>query len=259
MISEEMRVKLLDRLNDNQSEAVQSLAGANLVIAGAGSGKTAVLIRRVAYLIAEGVVPGNILCLTFTNKAAGEMNKRVRDLLNEVGIDMPFVAPWQNDYVRAPLLCTFHSLGVRVLREFGSKIDLKEEFNILDTDDQKKIVKEILKELNIDQKRVAPKLVLYFISQCKQELLIPEESKKLTKEFPKEFHTIYKIYQEKLNSSHVVDFDDLIMRTFLVIRDNEDVRSVLQDRWKHVMVDEFQDTNQAQFELIKLLSPPELL
>jgi DNA helicase-2/ATP-dependent DNA helicase PcrA len=175
--------EILSGLNSKQTEAVLSLNNATLVIAGAGSGKTAVLTRRVAYLIAKDVVPGRILCLTFTNKAAKEMNDRVRNLLSKVDIHLPFSPIWQNDYLNNPLLCTFHSLGVRLLREFGKSIDIKSDFNILDTDDQKKIIKDILKELNVDQKNVQPSLISYFISQCKQELLLAKDSKKLSKDF----------------------------------------------------------------------------
>jgi DNA helicase II / ATP-dependent DNA helicase PcrA len=255
----ETQYKILDNLNDRQKEAVLSTTGSNLVIAGAGSGKTAVLTRRVAYLISQGVTPGQILCLTFTNKAAAEMNKRVRSLLLSVGIDLPQVAPWQQNYLLNPLLCTFHSLGVRILREFGDKIDLKKEFSILDSDDQKKIVRRILKDLNVSEKNLQPSLAVYFISQCKQESLIASESRKLTKEFLPIFHQIYAKYEAELKASQVVDFDDLILLPYQILSQHQDVRQALRDRWSHVMVDEFQDTNPAQFEFIKLLMPVESL
>ena len=258
-ILNETEEKILENLNTRQIESVTSLEGSTLVIAGAGSGKTAVLTRRVAYLISQGEIPGQILCLTFTNKAAKEMNERVRKLLEEVNINLPNIPPWQNDYFRIPLLATFHSLGVRILREFGEEIDLKKEFTILDTEEQKKIIKQIQKELNIDQKNLQPSLVSYFISKCKQELLTPQDSHKISQDYLPVFHQIYKKYTEVLKKNQAVDFDDLILMPYLILRDSKKVRETLQNRWTHIMIDEFQDTNPAQFELVKLLIPKEIL
>jgi len=254
-----MSSQILDGLNGRQIEAVTAITGSTLVIAGAGSGKTSVLTRRCAYLISQDVQPGQILSLTFTNKAAAEMNARVTELLSSLGVNIYPPKPWQNDYTQAPLLCTFHALGVRLLREFGEKIDLKSTFSIIDNDDQKKIIKDILKAKDLDPKTVSPDLVLYFIGQCKQELLTASDSRRLTKEFLPVFHQIYSSYEQTLRLSQVVDFDDLILRPYLILRDNEDVRNTLQNRWSHIMVDEFQDTNQAQFELVRLLAPEELI
>lgn len=250
---------LLKGLNNKQHEAVESITGSTLVIAGAGSGKTAVLTRRVAYLISKGQTPGDILCLTFTNKAAREMNERVRSLLESINIQLPYVPPWKEDYTTNPLLTTFHSLGVRILREFGEKINLRPEFSILDTDDQKKIIRQLFKELNVDKKKIQPNLVSYFISQCKQELLESKNSNRVSKDFLPIFHQIYKRYEETLNESSVVDFDDLLLKPYLLLRDNPEILELLQRRWPHIMIDEFQDTNEAQFELIKLLQPLNLL
>lgn len=250
---------LLNGLNEKQAQAVQRTEGATLVIAGAGSGKTMVLTRRVAYLIEQGVTPGQILCLTFTNKAAGEMNQRVRKLLAENGFNLPHVPVWKEEYVSAPLLCTFHSLGVRLLREFGELADLKKEFTILDSDDQKRIAREIIKELNLDSKTYQPNPFVYFVSQCKQELLTADKSSQVSRDFLPVFHQFYRLYEQKLTDNHSVDFDDLLLLPYLILRDNPDVLEIVQDRWHHVMVDEFQDTNQAQFELVKLLSPKNLL
>jgi DNA helicase II / ATP-dependent DNA helicase PcrA len=255
----ETQSKILHNLNDRQMEAATSITGSTLVIAGAGSGKTAVLTRRVAYLIAQGVQPGRILCLTFTNKAAAEMNKRVRQLLEEVDINLPYVPVWQEDYLQNPLLCTFHSLGVRILREFGDLLDLRKEFTILDSDDQKKLIREILKDLNVSEKNLQPSLAQYFISQCKQELLTSPESRKISKDFLPIFHQVYAKYEEKLRSNQAVDFDDLLLLPYLIMRDNQNALDVLRQRWYHVMIDEFQDTNQAQFEIVKLLAPPQSL
>lgn len=251
--------RLFENLNDRQREAIRSLEGSTLVIAGAGSGKTAVLTRRVAYLIFKGVTPGSILCLTFTNKAAREMQERVRTILESVGILLPFVPPWIDDYTQTPLISTFHSLGIRLVREFGHLLDYKSGVTILDDDEQKKIIRGILKDRNISEKTLPPKLVSYFISQCKQELLRAQDSKRLTKDYLPVFHQVYGEYEKHLQSNNCVDFDDLLLIPYLLLSDHADVRTVVQNRWTHVLVDEFQDTNQAQFELVRLIIPPEML
>ncbi len=255
----DLQESLLHNLNDRQKQAVMQTTGSTLVIAGAGSGKTAVLTKRCAFLIAKGVEPGKILSLTFTNKAAGEMRLRVERELNSKGIYLPSIPPWKEDYTNQPLLCTFHSLGVRLLREFGEEIGVKKEFNIIDPDDQKKIIKKILKDLDISEKVVNPKLVSYFITQCKQELLTASQSRKLSKEFLPVFHKCYRKYEEELHDSQVVDFDDLLLLTYKLLSENEGVLDILRQRWTHLQIDEFQDTNQAQFEIVKLLSPVSLL
>jgi DNA helicase II / ATP-dependent DNA helicase PcrA len=251
--------KILENLNSNQRKAVETVTGSTLVIAGAGSGKTAVLARRVAYLIANGELPGRILCLTFTNKAGGEMNHRVETILRSIDYELPQIAPWQTDYINKPLICTFHSLGVRLLREFGEKQNLKKEFNILDTDEQKKIIRQIQTDLNIDTKKMNPNQALYFISQCKQELLLSKNSRQIKKEYMLVFHQIYAKYEQILEKNQTVDFDDLILKPYLLLRDNQEILEIIQNRWWHILVDEFQDTNQSQFELVKLLCPPNLL
>lgn len=250
---------IFDGLNNKQLESVKAVSGSNLIIAGAGSGKTSVLTKRVAYLISEGTIPGTILCLTFTNKAAKEMRFRVFEMLKKIGLGFEEVPVWKNDYLNQPLLSTFHSLGVRLLREFGQSINLSSNFTILNTDDQKKIVKDILKELNIDQKNLQPSLALYFISLCKQELLLAKDSAKCSKEFLPVFHKIYNHYEKYLQENQVVDFDDLILLSYIILNNNPEIQEVLQNRWHHIMVDEFQDTNPAQFAIIKLLCPPKIL
>lgn len=248
---------ILNNLNEQQQKAVESIYGETLVIAGAGSGKTAVLTRRCAFLIVSGALPGSILSLTFTNKAAAEMNHRMRTLLKEIGIDLPFVPSWANDYSQAPLFCTFHSLGVRLLREFGDRIELRPQFNILDSDDQTKMMREILKEMNVDSKQLTPSYALYFVSQCKQELLTPSESSQLDRDFLPTFHNAYARYWNRCRTQNVVDFDDLIFLPYLILRDNQEILEICHKRWKHIQIDEFQDTNTAQFQLIYLLYPPE--
>lgn len=245
--------KILENLNPNQKEAVKTQSGETLVIAGAGSGKTAVLTRRCAYLIKCGENAGSILCLTFTNKAAAEMNERLEKLLQEVDIFLPKTKSWDFNYEVRPLLCTFHSLGVKLLREFGEKLGLQKTYSILDSEDGQKIIKNILKDKNLDPKQYSPKLISHFISQCKQELLMSKDSYKLKSEYPPIIHKIYHDYEQHLKANNAVDFDDLIMLPYFLLKENGDVRKILQNRWKHIMVDEFQDTNSAQFEFIKLL------
>ncbi len=246
---------LTGKLNDKQKSAVKSITGQTLVIAGAGSGKTAVLTRRCAYLICLGVTPGKILSLTFTNKAAAEMNKRIKEILTEIGINLPVLPPWKEDYLSNPLFCTFHSLGVRILREFGQVLGYKKEFTILDKEDHLKLIRSIMKEMNLDQKQILPSLVSHFIGLCKQELLTAENSHLLSKEFLPVFHKIYAQYEERLKNNQSVDFDDLVIIPYLILKNNPEIRKICQDRWTHVQVDEFQDTNKAQFEIIKLLYP----
>ena len=256
MSKTEWRNLLTDKLNDKQKSAVKSIEGETLVIAGAGSGKTAVLTRRCAYLICLGVVPGSILSLTFTNKAAAEMNKRIKEILAEIGVNLPIIPPWKEDYLSNPLFCTFHSLGVRILREFGQSLGYKKEFTILDKEDHLKLIRSIMKEMNLDQKQILPSLVSHFIGLCKQELLTAENSSLLSKEFLPIFHGIYAKYEDRLRKNQSVDFDDLVILPYLILRDNETARNICQNRWRHVQIDEFQDTNKAQFAMVKLLYPP---
>jgi DNA helicase II / ATP-dependent DNA helicase PcrA len=250
---------ILEGLNNNQVDAVNTLSGATLVIAGAGSGKTAVLTRRVANLILNGTRGGSILCLTFTNKAAKEMNMRVSKLLAAAGVRIPTIRVWEYDYSTSPLLCTFHSLGVRLLKEYGEKIGLKPEFTVIDEDDRKKIIKELIKDNNLDPKKVQVSFIGYFFSQCKQELTTYDNSVKQFPDYPPFMHKIYAQYEQKLKNNNCVDFDDLIFKTYLMLEGNPDVVKDLNDRWGHIMVDEYQDTNQAQFKIIELLAPSSLI
>jgi DNA helicase II / ATP-dependent DNA helicase PcrA len=250
---------ILEGLNKNQIEAVNTLSGATLVIAGAGSGKTAVLTRRVANLILNQVSGGEILCLTFTNKAAKEMNFRVQNLLQHSGFRIPPIRVWEYDYTKSPLLCTFHSLGVRLLKEFGEGIGLKPEFTVIDEDDRKKIIKELIKDNNLDPKKVQVSFVGYFFSQCKQELVTYDISSSEFPDYPPFMHKLYSQYEQKLKNNNSVDFDDLIFKTYLMLEKNPQVVEIINNRWTHIMVDEYQDTNQAQFKLVELLAPSKLI
>ena len=234
---------LLDELNDKQYEAVTTMDGPSLVIAGAGSGKTKVLTHKIAYLIGEkGVKPWNILAITFTNKAANEMKERVRNLVGEVADDI-----WMG---------TFHSICVRILRKTIDKLGFDSSFIIFDTSDQKTMIKKILKEQNLDDKIFTDKSVLYEISNAKNEMLTPAQyAARNNGDFRKEkIAEIYSIYQRKLKENNAIDFDDIINFTIEILLDNPDILEFYSDKFKYVLVDEYQDTNKAQFTLVTLLA-----
>ena len=235
--------ELLDKLNTPQREAVEHINGPLLVLAGAGSGKTRVLTHRIAYMIGEmGVSPWSILAITFTNKAAREMAQRVEALVGSIANDM---------WVR-----TFHSACVRILRHDIDKIGYDTRFNIIDSDDQKSLVKECLKELGFDEKQFPPRSVLGEISFAKDNLYTPEEyALNLADDYRKrQIARIYMLYQEKLRVANDLDFDDLIMLTVKLFRENPDILEFYRNKFRYVLVDEFQDTNKAQNELVILLA-----
>ncbi len=234
---------LLSGLNDIQREAALHFEGPLLILAGAGSGKTRVLTHRIAYLIEERQInPYNILALTFTNKAAREMRERVDQIVT-------FGA--QNVWVS-----TFHSTCVRILRRYIDHLGYDRRFTIYDTDDQKTLMKNICKELNIDTKKFRERTFLNAISSAKDELKTPEQyADEIAKEHKdKIFGTVYKKYQKNLKKNNALDFDDLIMLTVQLFRENKDVLSYYQERFQFLMVDEYQDTNTAQFTLLSLLA-----
>jgi len=234
---------LIDNLNDKQKEAVLATEGPCLVIAGAGSGKTKVLTHKIAYLMAEkNIKPWNILAITFTNKAANEMKERVQKLVGDAANDM-----W---------IGTFHSICVRILRKFIDRIGFDTSFIIFDTSDQKTVVKECLKELKIDDKLYTDKSVMYDISNAKNDMLEPKEyAIKYTGDYRKEtIAKIYDLYQRKLKENNAIDFDDIINFTIKILNENDDILDMYIDKFQYVLVDEYQDTNKAQFTLVKLLA-----
>ena len=235
--------ELLEKLNKQQREAAMHIDGPLLVLAGAGSGKTRVLTTRIAYMIGEmGVSPWNILAITFTNKAAKEMAQRVENLIGADAADM---------WVR-----TFHSACVRILRRDIDRLGYDTRFNIVDTDDQKSLVKECLRELGIDEKQLPPRSVMSEISFAKDNLLEPNEyALDYADDFrKKQIARVYMMYQKKLCAANDLDFDDLIMLTVKLFRENPDVLEFYRDRFRYILVDEYQDTNKAQNELIILLA-----
>ncbi len=234
---------LLQNLNEQQQEAVRTVDGPLLIIAGAGSGKTRVLTNRTAYLIKEcGVAPWNILAVTFTNKAAGEMRERIDDLVG-FGSDGIWVA-------------TFHATCVRILRRFIDRLGYGTNFTIYDSDDQKIVVRDVCKRLQIDTKLMKERVFLNAISSAKDELIGPEEFERRAGSDYKEqrIALVYRAYQETLKKSNALDFDDLIRLTVELFQLDAQVLDYYREKFRYIMVDEYQDTNTAQFELIRLLA-----
>ena len=235
--------ELLNELNDKQLEAVVQTEGPCLVIAGAGSGKTKVLTHKIAYLLHEkNVKPWNILAITFTNKAAKEMKERVEKLVGNAADDM-----W---------LGTFHAICVRILRRYIDRIGFDTSFAIFDTTDQKTLVKQCIKELDLDDKMFTDRSVLSEISNAKNEMLEPENyAARVNGDFRKEkIAEVYKMYQSRLKKNNAIDFDDIINFTIKILTNNPDVLEYYMDKFHYVLVDEYQDTNKSQFTLVTLLA-----
>ena len=206
-------------------------------------GKTKVLTHKIAYLIGEKhVAPWNILAITFTNKAANEMKERVANLIGDIANDM-----W---------IGTFHSICVRILRKYIDRIGFTSSFVIFDTSDQKSIVKECMKELKIDDKMFTERSLMSAISNAKNDMLEPEDYEKMTNnEFRKEIISkVYTLYQKKLRENNALDFDDIINYTIKILMSEADALEYYSEKFKYVLVDEYQDTNKAQFTLITILS-----
>ncbi|MCC5910544.1 MAG: DNA helicase PcrA [Clostridiaceae bacterium] len=233
----------LSHLNDMQRRAVEHTEGPLLVLAGAGSGKTRVLTHRISYLVQEkGVSPYGILAITFTNKAAKEMKERIESLLGG-----NYNSMW---------VSTFHSACVRLLRSEIDKIGYEKNFVIYDPTDQQTVIKECLKKLNLDDKQFAPRAVLGSIGKAKDQLVTPDE---YTKVFGNDFRNakieeLYRMYQKRLKGNNALDFDDLIMKTVQLFNDNPTVLNYYQHKFQYILVDEFQDTNMAQYTLVSMLA-----
>ena len=235
--------ELLTSLNDKQQEAVRHFEGPLLILAGAGYGKTRVLTYRIAYLIEEHQInPYQILALTFTNKAANEMRERVDHIV-------PYGS--QNIWVS-----TFHSTCVRILRRYIDHLGYERNFTIYDSDDQRALMKDICKHLNIDTKKYKEKTFLNAISSAKDKLITPEQyADEVAKDYNKKiFGTVYKEYQKRLRHNNALDFDDLIMLTVQLFQSNAEVLDYYQQRFQFILVDEYQDTNAAQFTFLSLLA-----
>ncbi len=242
MDTQEIR-KHFSRMNDMQQKAVFHTEGPLLILAGAGSGKTTVLVNRIAYILQCGLCePWQILAITFTNKAATELKERICKSVPEGGADI-----WAS---------TFHSTCARILRRFGDRIGYGSHFTIYDTDDQRRLMKDILKELSVDEKMLPHRKVLAAISSAKDEMKSPEQMK-AESAFDVRQQTIakaYGIYQKKLKDANAMDFDDMLLNTVLLFEEHKDVLELYQRQFRYIMVDEYQDTNRVQYRFVSLLA-----
>jgi len=236
--------KLLKTLNEAQKKAVQKTTGPLLVMAGAGSGKTKVLTHKIAYLMELGVNPKNILAVTFTNKAADEMKERINSLSFSLNLNSSSLN-----------IGTFHHICLKILRKHAKVLGYKSNFVIFDSDDQKSLIKNILKELRVDAEKFKPKIFQAQISKLKSKLknakIFEEEASDF---FPKILSQVYAKYQSYLKEHNAMDFDDIIMLTVKLFRKDKDILENYQDKFKYILIDEYQDTNSAQYKLIKLLA-----
>jgi DNA helicase-2/ATP-dependent DNA helicase PcrA len=232
----------LSKLNDKQREAVEYVNGPILILAGAGSGKTSVLTNRVAYLINEvGIPPYNILAITFTNKAAKEMKERIFSLIGDIATNVQ--------------ISTFHSFGYRIVRENYQLLGLEKNFTILDESDAITIIKKILKDINLDPKQYAPKSIKNSISNAKNALMDAESySRFANTPWDDIVIKIYRLYEEKLRKNNAVDFDDLLMMPITLFKNHPEILSIYQEKFKYILIDEYQDTNEAQYKLSKMIS-----
>jgi len=233
--------QLLEGLNPQQKAAVEHIGAPLLVVAGAGSGKTRVLTRRIAYLLAErGVAPYEVLAITFTNKAAGEMKERIAELVG--------------DRARSMWVSTFHSACVRILRQEAVRLGYSNSFTIYDSADSQKLLSHIMKDMNLDAKRYAPRAVQALISAAKNELMGPADYQlQATDHFAQIVGEVYAVYQRRLTSANAMDFDDLIGKTVELLQRFPEAKARYRSRFRHILVDEYQDTNHAQYILIKEL------
>ena len=238
--------EIFKNLNEKQIEAVKIIYGPVLVISGPGSGKTRCLTHRVAYLISQGIKPNEIIAITFTNKAANEMKERITRLLEQkekIGINR----------IDQPIIGTFHSVCLRILRREISLLGYKTSFSIFDSNDQLSLVKRVMTNLEIDSKKYNPRLILNKISKLKTDLVFPENYNP-TEFFTKIVSRVYNNYQAELKRMNGLDFDDLIVLTVKIFKQNPDVLEKYQNFWKYILVDEYQDTSHDQYTLVKLLS-----
>jgi len=234
--------KLIENLNKEQKEAVLNTEGPNLIVAGAGSGKTRVLTTRLIHIINQKKAwPNQILCVTFTNKAAKEMQSRV----------MAHVKGSSNG---VPWLGTFHSTSVKFLRRHAEALGYKSNFTILDTDDQKKLIRNIVKGEDLDAKKFSPQLIMYHIDQWKNKGLLPNDIKIEKKgSIIRSILKVYEIYQKKIKDLNALDFGDLILFCVKLFEEHEDIREIYQKNFKYILVDEYQDTNFIQNKWLNLL------
>ncbi len=233
---------MIENLNEQQKEAVLYNEGPLLILAGAGSGKTKVLTTKIAYLIKElGIPPYHILAITFTNKAAREMKERIENLVGDVARDIQ--------------ISTFHSFGLKIIRENATLLGYTSNFVIMDSDDSITIIRKILKEMNLDPKQYNPKAIRNKISNCKNELMTPNDYEKYAaSEYEQVVVEVYRKYETKLAKNNSVDFDDLLLLPIRLFKEHPSVLQKYQERYQYILIDEYQDTNEAQYILTKFLS-----
>lgn len=242
MVQSELK-KQFSHMNNMQQQAVFCTEGPLLILAGAGSGKTTVLVNRIAYILqSELCKPWQILAITFTNKAAGELKERICSAVPEGGSDI-----WA---------ATFHSTCARILRRYGDRIGFTSHFTVYGTDDQKKLVKDILKQLNYDEKMLPVKRVLNEISKAKDEMLTPQEMLKRAgyDNLKQSVAKVYEIYQSRLKTADAMDFDDMLCKTVELFQNCPDILEFYQNQFKYIMVDEYQDTNKVQYKFVSMLA-----
>lgn len=238
--------EFLKDLNPRQKDAVLAIEGPVLILAGPGSGKTKTLTHRIAHLLSVGIPPENILSVTFTNKAAEEMRERVHTLTSRAKLN-----------IEGLFLGTFHALAARIIRTHPAAIGYTKTFTIFDEDDSLSLIKEVIKDLSINPKQFQPGLLLNTISLIKNELRTPEEYEKnvdLSDPFPKTLHAVYQNYQKRLFESNAMDFDDLLLYTNIIFEKYRDILEKYQERFRYINVDEWQDTNHAQYSLVSRLA-----
>lgn len=246
-------MKHIEGLNDKQKEAVLQKDGPILIIAGAGAGKTKTIAHRILHLVKEGVSPENILAITFTNKAAKEMRERVEKIISEdKTLNLPVYM------TSKPFVSTFHSLGVFIIKENSKLVGLTRNFSIMDRSDSSKLVKECLKDLDIDPKQFEPNKILNIISREKGDLKSPSdyssESEKNGYSLQAVTAKVWPLYEQKLAKEKALDFDDLLLKTYNILKNNKDVLEHYQNLWKYIHIDEYQDTNKVQYMTAKLLA-----
>ena len=247
----------LKGLNERQREAAVHMDGPLLIVAGAGAGKTKTIAHRILNLIKNGVAPEKILAVTFTNKAAKEMQERITTLMSRTPLDTNNLSKGVFDMRQEtiPFVSTFHSLGVHIIKENARILGLTRYFTILDEDESKTFIKEIIKELGHDPKQYSPGKIRAIISIEKGNFVALEKYReRISNSFQELVANVWKVYEERKAKENSLDFDDLLLKATKLLREREDIRKIYQEKWKYIHIDEYQDTNEVQYLMSRLLS-----